>query len=155
MDELKNTDTSQSSKVWKPKILAIFCNWCTYTASDLAGVSRLKYPATTRVIRIMCSGRLDPQFVLTAFSEGADAILIGGCHPGDCHYATGNYKCLRRFHLLQKYMKQMNIEPERLRLEWISASEGKRLAEVVSEMSETIQKLGPNKIKQQVANIEK
>jgi len=81
--------------------------------------------------------------------------LIGGCHPGDCHYATGNYKCLRRFHLLQKYMKQMNIEPERLRLEWISASEGKRLAEVVGEMSETIQKLGPNNIKQQVANFEK
>lgn len=155
MEELKNMDTSQLPKAWKPKILAIFCNWCTYTASDLAGVSRLKYPATTRVIRIMCSGRLDPQFALTAFNEGADAILIGGCHPGDCHYATGNYECLRRFHLLQKYMKQMNIEPERLRLEWISASEGKRLAEVISEMSETIQKLGPNKVKEQVANIVK
>ncbi len=153
-EEVKNNNI-QTAKAWKPKILAIFCNWCTYTASDLAGVSRLKYPATTRVVRIMCSGRLDPQFILTAFSEGADAILIGGCHPGDCHYATGNYKCLRRFHLIQKYMKQMNIEPERLRLEWISASEGKRLAEVIGEMTETITKLGQSKIKQQVANIEK
>ncbi len=155
MEEVKTNNTAQGANAWKPKILAIFCNWCTYTASDLAGVSRLKYPATTRVVRIMCSGRLDPQFILTAFSEGADAILIGGCHPGDCHYATGNYKCLRRFHLLQKYLKQMNIEPERLRLEWISASEGKRLAEVVAEMSNTILKLGPNKVKEQVANIEK
>jgi F420-non-reducing hydrogenase iron-sulfur subunit len=153
-EEVKN-NTVQTEKAWKPKILAVFCNWCTYTASDLAGVSRLKYPATTRVVRIMCSGRLDPQFVLTAFNEGADAILIGGCHPGDCHYATGNYKCLRRFHLLQNYMKQMNIEPERLRLEWISASEGKRLAEVIGEMTETITKLGQSKIKKQMATIEK
>jgi len=155
MEEVKTSTNDRPEKAWKPKILAVFCNWCTYTASDLAGVSRLKYPATTRVVRIMCSGRLDPQFILAAFNEGADAILIGGCHPGDCHYATGNYKCLRRFHLLQKYMKQMNIEPERLRLEWISASEGKRLAEVVGEMSAVIQKLGPNKVKEQVANIEK
>ena len=153
-EEVKN-NTVQTEKAWKPKILAVFCNWCTYTASDLAGVSRLKYPATTRVVRIMCSGRLDPQFVLTAFAEGADAILIGGCHPGDCHYATGNYKCLRRFHLIQNYMKQMNIEPERLRLEWISASEGKRLAEVIGEMTETITKLGKSKIKNQMATIEK
>ncbi|MEI6122965.1 MAG: hydrogenase iron-sulfur subunit [Bacteroidota bacterium] len=153
-EEVKNNN-DQTAKAWKPKILAIFCNWCTYTASDLAGVSRLKYPATTRVVRIMCSGRLDPQFILTAFNEGADAILIGGCHPGDCHYATGNYKCLRRFHLIQKYMKQMNIEPERLRLEWISASEGKRLSEVIGEMTETITKLGQSKIKNQMANIEK
>jgi F420-non-reducing hydrogenase iron-sulfur subunit len=155
-EEVKNiTDTGLKVKAWKPKILAIFCNWCTYTASDLAGVSRLKYPATTRVVRIMCSGRLDPQFVLSAFAEGADAILIGGCHPGDCHYATGNYKCLRRFHLIQNYMKQMNIKPERLRLEWISASEGKRLAEVIGEMTDTITKLGQSKIKHQMDNIEK
>ncbi len=140
---------------WKPRIAAFFCNWCTYTASDLAGVSRLKYPATIRVIRIMCSGRLDPQFVTDAFAEGADAVLIGGCHPGDCHYANGNYKCLRRVHLLKKVLKQMGLEEERLRLEWISASEGKRLAEVVSEMSEAILKLGPCKVKQVVEHYEK
>jgi F420-non-reducing hydrogenase iron-sulfur subunit len=155
MQESNNTNNDQGSKEWKPKIAAFFCNWCTYTASDLAGVSRLKYPATIRVIRIMCSGRLDPQFVVDALAEGADAVLIGGCHPGDCHYSTGNYKCLRRFHILQKYLKQLGVEPERLRLEWISASEGKKLAEVVQEMSETIQKLGPCQVKHVLENFEK
>jgi F420-non-reducing hydrogenase iron-sulfur subunit len=140
---------------WKPRIAAFFCNWCTYTASDLAGVSRLKYPASIRVIRIMCSGRLDAQFVVNALTEGADAVLIGGCHPGDCHYASGNYKCLRRFHLLQKYLTQMGIEPERLRLEWISASEGKKLAEVVHEMTAQIRQLGPCRVKEVVEKLDK
>lgn len=146
---------NQEPKEWKPKIAAFFCNWCTYTASDLAGVSRLKYPASIRVIRIMCSGRLDPQFILEAFHEGADAVLIGGCHPGDCHYSTGNYKCLRRFHIMKNYLEQVGIEPERLRLEWISASEGKRLAEVVNEMTDQIKQIGPSKIKQVMANFDK
>ena len=156
MHESKSTGIRNADDTkWKPRIAAFFCNWCTYTASDLAGVSRLKYPATIRVIRIMCSGRIDPQFILAALTEGADAVLIGGCHPGDCHYANGNYKCLRRYHILKKYLEQMGIEPERLRLEWISASEGKKLAEVVTNMTETIQKLGPCRVRQVMSQIVK
>lgn len=155
MQDINNTGHVSRPIEWKPRIVAFFCNWCTYTASDLAGVSRLKYPATIRVIRIMCSGRLDPQFVMESFINGADAILIGGCHPGDCHYSTGNYKCLRRFHIIQSYLKQVGIEPERIRLEWISASEGKKLQEVVNEFSENIIKLGPCRVKEVMDHIEK
>jgi F420-non-reducing hydrogenase iron-sulfur subunit len=140
---------------WSPRIVAFFCNWCTYTASDLAGVSRLRYAPSTRVIRVMCSGRIEPSFILDAFTKGADGVLIGGCHPGDCHYSEGNYKCLRRYHLLQKYVEQIGLEKERLRLEWISASEGKRLQEVVNEMTETLIQLGPSKIKETVETINK
>jgi len=128
---------------FEPKILAFFCNWCTYTAADLAGVSRMKYAPNIRVVRVMCSGRVDPQFVLEAFAKGADGVLIGGCHPGDCHYVEGNTKCLRRFHLLERFISDMGIEPERLRLEWISASEGEKVKRVVNEMVEQIRKLGP------------
>jgi F420-non-reducing hydrogenase iron-sulfur subunit len=103
----------------------------------------------------MCSGRIEPTFVLEAFVKGADGVLIGGCHPGDCHYSEGNYKCLRRYHLLQRYIEEMGIEKERLRLEWISASEGKRLQEVVNEMTETLRQLGPSRIKEVVETIEK
>jgi F420-non-reducing hydrogenase iron-sulfur subunit len=130
-----------------PKIIAFLCNWCSYTGADLAGTSRLKYASNVRVIRIMCSGRVDPTFVLNAFREGADGILICGCHPGDCHYHEGNYKCLRRFHLLQKYIIQMGIAPERLRLEWISASEGIEFAQLVNEFTNTIKGLVPSPIK--------
>ena len=128
---------------FEPRIVAFFCNWCTYTASDLAGVSRMRYPANVRVIRIMCSGRLDPQFVLAAFRDGADGVLIGGCHPGDCHYQEGNYKCLKRTELLRRLLTQMGIEGERLRLEWISASEGDRLRDVVIDMVAQLKRLGP------------
>jgi F420-non-reducing hydrogenase iron-sulfur subunit len=140
---------------WSPRIVAFFCNWCTYTASDLAGVSRLRYSPSTRVIRVMCSGRIEPAFILDAFTKGADGVLIGGCHPGDCHYSEGNYKCLRRYHLLQRYVEQIGLEKDRLRLEWISASEGKRLQEVVNEMTETLIQLGPSKIKETVETINK
>jgi len=99
------------TKEWKPRIVAFFCNWCTYTAADLAGVSRLKYAANVRVIRLMCSGRVDPQFILEALARGADGVLIGGCHPGDCHYVEGNYKLLRRFQMLQRLLRDMGIEP--------------------------------------------
>ncbi len=129
--------------VFEPRILAFFCNWCTYTAADLAGVSRMKYAPTTRVVRVMCSGRVDPQFVLSAFAKGADGVLIGGCHPGDCHYLEGNTKFLRRFRMLKRMLADLGIEPERLRLEWISASEGDRLRTVVNEMTEQIRALGP------------
>ena len=128
---------------FQPTIVSFLCNWCSYTGADLAGTSRLKYAANVRIIRVMCSGRVDPTFVLKALREGADGVLICGCHPGDCHYHEGNYKCLRRFHLLEKYIEQMGIHKDRLRLEWVSASEGQRFAEIVNEMTDTIKKLGP------------
>ena len=128
---------------FQPRIVAFFCNWCTYLGADLAGTSRLKYAPNACVVRVMCSGRVDPQFVLDAFSNGADGVLIGGCHPGDCHYQEGNYKALRRFKLLQRLLQQLGIEPERIRLEWISAAEGERVRAVVDEMVATLQQLGP------------
>jgi len=131
---------------FEPRIVAFFCNWCTYTASDLAGISRMTYAPNTRVIRVMCSGRIEPQLLLAALRQGADGALIGGCHPGDCHYQAGNYKCLRRFKLLKKYLAQMGIEPQRVRLEWIAASEGDKVQKVTNEMTEQIRKLGPLKL---------
>lgn len=131
------------SEQFEPRILAIFCNWCTYTAADLAGVSRLKYEPNARVVRVMCSGRIDPQFILTAFANGADGVLIGGCHPGDCHYVEGNYKTLRRVTLLKRMLEDLGIEPDRFRLEWISASEGDRVQKVVNDMVAKIKALGP------------
>lgn len=128
---------------WQPRIVAFFCNWCTYTAADLAGVSRLKYAPNVRVIRLMCSGRVDPQFILDALSRGADGVLIGGCHLGDCHYVEGNYKTLRRFEMLRRVLTGMGIEPGRVRLEWISASEGEKVKKVINEMVAEVQKLGP------------
>jgi F420-non-reducing hydrogenase iron-sulfur subunit len=131
------------SDEFKPVIVGFFCNWCTYLAADLAGTSRMKYAPNVRVVRTMCSGRVDPQMILWAFGHGADGVLIGGCHPGDCHYQEGNYKALRRTALLRKMLQQFGIEPERLRLEWISASEAERLRDVVNEFSEQIRRLGP------------
>ena len=138
------TEPSQSPNGhWTPRIVAFFCNWCTYTAADLAGVSRMKHASNVRIIRLMCSGRVDPQFVVDALSKGADAVLIGGCHPNDCHYSEGNYKCLRRYQMLKRMMADMGIEPDRLRLEWISAAEGEKVKRVVNEMVETVTRLGP------------
>ena len=131
------------SENFEPRIVAFFCNWCTYTAADLAGVSRMKYAPNLRTIRVMCSGRIDPQFVLEAFARGADGVLIGGCHPGDCHYISGNYKCLRRARMLQRLIADMGIEPERFQLEWIAASEGDKLKTVANRMVEQIRALGP------------
>ena len=132
---------------FEPKIVAFLCNWCSYTGADLAGTSRMKYAPNVRIIRVMCSGRVDPTFILKAFREGADGVLICGCHPGDCHYHEGNYRALRRYHLMKKYIDQMGIESERLRLEWVSASEGKQFADLVDEMTEQVRRLGPSKIK--------
>ncbi len=136
-----------------PTIVSFLCNWCSYTGADLAGTSRMKYASNIRIIRVMCSGRVEPTFVLKAFKEGADGVLICGCHPGDCHYHEGNYKCLRRFHLLQKYIHQMGINKDRLRLEWISASEGKQFAELADEMTEQVAALGPCIVKKVMENI--
>jgi len=132
---------------FEPRIVAFFCNWCTYLAADSAGVSRIKYAPNTRVIRVMCSGRIDPQFVLDAFSKGADGVLIGGCHPGDCHYQEGNYKCLRRYHLLKRVVMEMGIEEDRFRLEWISAAEAERLKLMTNDMVEKVRALGPLRLK--------
>jgi F420-non-reducing hydrogenase iron-sulfur subunit len=133
---------------FEPTIVAFLCNWCSYTGADLAGTSRIHYAPNVRIIRIMCSGRVDPTFVLKAFREGADGVLICGCHPGDCHYHEGNYKCLRRYYLLENYIGQLGMNQKRLRLEWISASEGKQFAELVNEFTGTIKSLGPCKVKQ-------
>jgi len=130
-------------ELFEPRIVAFFCNWCTYLAADLAGTSRIKYAPNARVIRVMCSGRVDPQFVLEAFAHGADGVLIGGCHPGDCHYQEGNYSALRRFQLLKHLLKDMGIEEERFRLEWISASEGDKVRAVINDMVEKVRALGP------------
>ena len=128
---------------WQPRIVAFFCNWCTYTAADLAGVSRMKYAPNVRIIRLMCSGRADPQFILAAFSGGADGVLIGGCHIGDCHYSEGNLKTLRRFQLLKRMLGDLGIDERRVRLEWISAAEGDKVRTVVNEMTEELRSLGP------------
>lgn len=132
---------------FQPKIVAFLCNWCSYTGADLAGTSRIKYASNVNIIRVMCSGRVEPTFVLKAFREGADGVLICGCHPGDCHYHEGNYKCLRRFTLLSKYVSQMGINSKRFHLDWISASEGKQLAELVDKFTQTITDLGPCQVK--------
>jgi len=128
---------------FEPRIIAFLCNWCTYAGADLAGTSRMQYPPNTRTIRVMCSGAVDPTLVLEAFRDGADAVLIGGCHPGDCHYQSGNYKTQKRVFLLKGLMKQLGIEEERLRLEWISAAEGAKFADTVREYTELIRALGP------------
>src|SRR3990172_3833088 len=127
----------------EPTVVAFCCTWCTYLAAALAGTSRMTYSPNVRLVRVMCSGRVDPQFVLSALRWGADGVLIGGCHPGDCHYQEGNYKALRRFILLKKLAAEMGIEDERLRLEWISASEADRLKKVVDEMVDDLRRLGP------------
>ena len=133
---------------FEPKIIGFLCNWCSYAGADLAGVSRIQYPPNIRIIRLMCSGRIDPAFILEAFKDGADGVLVAGCHlPSDCHYMSGNFKALRRINLLKRVLKDFGIEPERLRLEWISASEGDKFAAVVKSMVENVKKLGPNPLK--------
>ena len=128
---------------FEPKIIGFLCNWCSYTGADLAGVSRIKSDPNVRVIRTMCSGRVDPVFILKAFQLGADGVVVMGCHPGDCHYQEGNYKTARRMPFLQRILREFGIDPRRLRLEWVSASEGDRFAAVVNQMTEEIRTLGP------------
>jgi len=140
---MSETTVGAETKAFQPRIVAFFCNWCTYTAADLAGTARMTHAPNARVIRLMCSGRLDPQFVVSALSRGADGVLIGGCHPGDCHYQEGNYKALRRVVLLKRLLATLGIEGERVRLEWISASEGDRVQRVMNEMAEDLRRLGP------------
>lgn len=128
---------------FEPKIIAFLCNWCSYGGADLAGVSRFNYPPNLRIIRVMCSGRVDATFVFKALAGGADGVLIAGCHPGDCHYSSGNYNTMRRFPMMQKVLEQFGVEKERVRLEWISAAEGTVFARVATEFTAAIKKLGP------------
>jgi F420-non-reducing hydrogenase iron-sulfur subunit len=129
--------------VFEPQIMCFLCKWCTSSAADLAGTSRLQYTPNNVNLRVMCSSRVDPQHILFAFKSGADGVFIGGCHPGDCHYVEGNYKTLRRITLFKVMLKDLGIDPKRLRLEWISAAEGKKYAETMNEFTEQIRALGP------------
>jgi F420-non-reducing hydrogenase iron-sulfur subunit len=128
---------------FEPKIIAFLCNWCSYVAADAAGVARLTQLPNVRIIRVNCSGMVDPSYVVKAFSSGADGVLIGGCHPGDCHYISGNIKTLRRSYLLENLLGELGVEHGRFRLEWIAASEGPRYARVINEMIEEVRNLGP------------
>ena len=129
---------------FEPRILAFACNWCSYAGADLAGVSRIQYPPSTRVIRVMCSGRVSPVFILEALRNGADGVLVTGCHPGDCHYLSGNDKAVQNMQVARSLIGMLGIEPARLRLEWISAGEGSRFAQVITEFTEQIRGLGAN-----------
>jgi F420-non-reducing hydrogenase iron-sulfur subunit len=130
---------------FEPRIVGFLCNWCSYAGADLAGVSRFQYPPNLRIIRVMCSGRVHPAFILRAFRDGADGVLVAGCHPpNDCHYISGNLKAQRRVALLKKLISQLGLEPERLRLEWISAAEGDKFARVIREMVADLKRMGPS-----------
>jgi F420-non-reducing hydrogenase iron-sulfur subunit len=131
---------------FEPKIVGFLCNWCSYTGADLAGTSRIQYRPNVRVIRVMCSARIDPTFVVKALRDGADGVLICGCHPGDCHYSEGNYKAMRRYPLMKQMLSSLGIEEERVRLDWVSASEGQRFADIVNDMTERLRLLGPSRI---------
>ena len=132
-----------SETTFEPKIVAFLCNWCSYRAADLAGTARMKYQPNIRILRVMCSGRVDPAFVLKAFALGADGVMIAGCHPGECHYIEQNYKTMRRYEMLRHTLGVMGIEPERLRLQWASAAEGAQLAAAINDMVEKVRALGP------------
>lgn len=129
--------------VFEPTVIGFTCNWCSYRAADLAGTARTKYPPNVRLIRLMCSGRLDPAFVLKAFAEGADAVMITGCHPGECHYIEQNLKALRRFRLLRRTLEALGIEPQRVQLVWASAAEGVHLAAEIARVTDEVRALGP------------
>ena len=132
-----------TSNGFEPKIVGFLCNWCSYQGADMAGTARMQYAPNVHIIRVNCSGRVDPSFVLKAFREGADGVILLGCHPGDCHYQNGNMKTLRRVPLLRRTLGELGLEPERLRLEWVSASEGERYKTVINEFVEQIRRLGP------------
>jgi F420-non-reducing hydrogenase iron-sulfur subunit len=132
-----------SVEPFEPRIVGFLCNWCSYRAADLAGTSRIKYAPNVRVLRVMCSGRVDPTFVLKALAQGADGVMIAGCHPGECHYLEQNYKTMRRFSMLRHTLRALGIDDARVRLQWASAAEGVQLAAAVNEMVEQIRALGP------------
>lgn len=131
------------SEDWQPKIVAFLCNWCSYAGADLAGVSRLQYPPNVRIIRVPCSGRIDPFFILAALQNGADGVLVSGCHPGDCHYLAGNYAARRKFALLKSLLEYAGLEEGRVQFSWVSASEAGRFAEIMTQVTKSVKALGP------------
>ncbi|MGA9349707.1 MAG: hydrogenase iron-sulfur subunit [Anaerolineae bacterium] len=135
---------------FEPKIIAFTCNWCTYIGADLAGTSRIQYPPNVRVVRLMCSGAVDPVFVLKSLLDGTDGVLIGGCHPGDCHYQDGNYRARQRVAVLKEILKGVGLEEDRVWLRWISASEGQVFADTISEMTAALREMGPNPMRGKV-----
>jgi len=141
---ISRTQNAQE-KGWEPMIVAFLCNWCSYAGADLAGVSRIQYPPNVRIIRVPCSGRINPAFLLRALQNGADGVLVSGCHPGDCHYISGNLAARRKFALTKELMQYVGIEPERVQFTWVSASEGGRFAAIIEKVVEQVRKLGPNK----------
>ena len=147
MEQVEQAEQAQRAEQFEPRIVAFLCNWCTYTGADLAGTSRLQYPPNVRIVRLMCTGAVDTIYVLKALLEGADGVLIGGCHPGDCHYQTGNYKARRRVAILKKILSQMGFDEDRVWLRWISASEGKLFADTVTQMVGELKEKGPNPVK--------
>ena len=139
-----NSETENVNKEWEPKIIAFLCNWCSYAGADLAGTGRLQYPPYVRVIRVPCSGRINPIYIIKALIDGADGVMVSGCHPGDCHYLSGNMYARRRFTVLKKLLTTVGIDPDRVHFTWVSASEGGRFADVVREVTEKVSMLGPN-----------
>ena len=144
MSQTQIVPEAAAPRTWEPKVVAFLCNWCSYAGADLAGVSRIQYPPNIRIIRVPCSGRINPVFLLRALQSGADAVLVSGCHPGDCHYISGNLAARRKFTLFRDLLKYVGIEPERIQFTWVSASEGGRFASVVEKVVEQARKLGPN-----------
>ncbi|HQF88029.1 MAG TPA: hydrogenase iron-sulfur subunit [Acidobacteriota bacterium] len=139
-----STDTRPAAGPdWQPRIIGFLCYWCSYTGADMAGTARMKYPPNVDIIRVMCSGRIDPELVTTAFARGADGVLVCGCHIGDCHYITGNHKTMARMPLLKRILLDLGIEPERFRHEWVSAAEGEKFSKLVAEITEQVRRLGP------------
>jgi len=133
------------NKSWEPKIVAFLCNWCSYAGADLAGVSRMQYPPSIRVVRVPCSGRINPLFIVSALQSGADGVLVSGCHPGDCHYLSGNLVARRKFALMKSLLAHVGIEPARVQFSWVSASEGGRFASLIEQVTEEVRKLGPQR----------
>ena len=133
------------SEAFEPKIVAFLCNWCSYAGADLAGVSRMQYPPNIRVVRVPCSGRINPLFILAALQNGADGVLVSGCHPGDCHYLSGNLVARRKFNTIKDLLAYVGIEPGRVQFSWVSASEGGRFSDLVRQVSEDVRKLGPQR----------
>lgn len=139
----KKKDEKTSGNGWEPRIVAFLCNWCSYAGADLAGVSRIQYPPNVRVIRVPCSGRINPLFVIKALQTGADGVLVSGCHPGDCHYISGNLYARRKFALLKSLLEYVGIEPERVQFSWVSAAEGVRFAEILEKVIDEVREVGP------------
>jgi F420-non-reducing hydrogenase iron-sulfur subunit len=135
----------QKSEDWEPKVIAFLCNWCSYAGADLAGISRIQYPPNVRIVRVPCSGRVNPLYILKSLQHGADGVLVSGCHPGDCHYISGNYYARRRFTLLKSLLEAVGIEPGRVNFSWVSAAEGEKFSQVVTAVVETVKRLGPAK----------